>query len=224
MTMRRFFIFLLLIAVLSPSITSAEVAKTLGWRDLVPKLEPLKNPLEGLEPTLRYDIEYLATIRYWTDTGQIFEVDSEFERGVELEHQFKKDRVDFEPMVASFNNFLNEIDRRNRMVVQELDGELVRIPGFALPLETSATAVSEFLLVPSIGACIHTPVPPANQLVFVKLNQSYKMSKLYEPIWITGRMKIESVQRAVSYSDGKNGVESAYAMEAVSIEPYRRKN
>jgi hypothetical protein len=224
MTMRRFYIFFILIALLSPAVTYAEVAKTLGWRDLVPKLEPLKNPLEGLEPTLRYDIEYLATIRYWTDTGQISEVDSEFERGVELEHQFKKDRVDFEPMVASFNNFLNEIDRRNRMVVQELDGELVRIPGFALPLETSATAVSEFLLVPSIGACIHTPVPPANQLVFVKLNQSYKMSKLYEPIWITGRMKIESLQRAVSYSDGKNGVESAYAMEAVSIEPYRRKN
>ncbi|MDE0488169.1 MAG: DUF3299 domain-containing protein, partial [Gammaproteobacteria bacterium] len=47
-------------------------------------------------------------------------------------------------------------------VVEELDGVLVKIPGFVVPLEVSAEGkVSEFLLVPYFGACIHYPPPPA---------------------------------------------------------------
>ena len=44
-----------------------------------------------------------------------------------------------------------------------LDGKLVKVPGFAVPLEDWASSVTEFLLVPYVGACIHTPPPPPNQ-------------------------------------------------------------
>ena len=71
----------------------ADTPKVLGWRDLVPKLEPLNNPLRKLEIKLRLDIENLALIRYWIKTGQISEVDTVFERGVELEHKFKSNNV-----------------------------------------------------------------------------------------------------------------------------------
>ena len=161
-------------------------------------------------------------IRYWVKkTGQISKVETFFESGVELEHKFKSNNVDFEPLVTQYNAFLDEIERRNKTVDNKLDGQLVRIPGYALPLETSATAVTEFLLVPSIGACIHTPVPPANQMVFVKLNQSYQAKRLYDPVWITGRIKIEHNKRSINYSDGESGVESAYTLQGVKIEPYK---
>ena len=199
----------------------ADTPKVLGWRDLVPKLEPLNNPLRKLEIKLRLDIENLALIRYWVKkTGQISKVETFFESGVELEHKFKSNNVDFEPLVTQYNAFLDEIERRNKTVDNKLDGQLVRIPGYALPLETSATAVTEFLLVPSIGACIHTPVPPANQMVFVKLNQSYQAKRLYDPVWITGRIKIEHNKRSINYSDGESGVESAYTLQGAKIEPY----
>ena len=193
----------------------------IGWRDLVPKLEPLKNPLRKVDIKLRLDIEYLSSIRYWIKTGQISKVDTQYERGVELEHKFKSNNVDFEPLVARYNAFLDEIERRNKLVVNNLDGRLVRIPGYALPLETSATAVTKFLLVPSIGACIHTPVPPPNQMVFVRLHQSYQAKRLYDPVWITGRIKIEHKKKAVVYSDGESGVESAYTLMGIKVEPYK---
>ena len=44
----------------------------------------------------------------------------------------------------------------------------VRIPGYAVPLDTERSETREFLLVPYFGACIHTPPPPANQIVLVR--------------------------------------------------------
>ena len=41
-----------------------------------------------------------------------------------------------------------------------LDGVRARIPGYVVPLESSAAGHLEFLLVPYFGACIHTPPPP----------------------------------------------------------------
>jgi len=201
--------------------TFADTPKVLGWRDLVPKLEPLKNPLRKVEIKLRRDIGYLTSIRYWIKTGEISKADTEFKDGIKLEQKFKSNNVNFEPLVARYNAFLDEIERRNKLVVNNLDGRLVQIPGYALPLETSAIAVTEFLLVPSIGACIHTPVPPPNQMVFVKLNQSYQAKRLYDPVWITGRIKIEHNKKAVVYSDGQSDVESSYTLMGIKVEPYK---
>jgi hypothetical protein len=46
-------------------------------------------------------------------------------------------------------------------VVEEFDGQLVRIPGFVVPLESDGKTISEFLLVPYFGACVHVPPPPS---------------------------------------------------------------
>ena len=42
------------------------------------------------------------------------------------------------------------------------------MPGFRLPLEFEDDKVSELLLVPFVGACIHVPPPPPVQIVHVE--------------------------------------------------------
>ena len=49
-----------------------------------------------------------------------------------------------------------------------MNGVEVKIPGFIVPLEENKGEVTEFLLVPYFGACIHTPPPPANQILHVR--------------------------------------------------------
>lgn len=81
-------------------------------------------------------------------------------------------------------NELMALRKKIRMkMVDELNGQQVRIPGYLLPLEVSSKKVSDFLLVPSIGACIHVPPPPPNQIIYVKVdqNKAYKSKGLYEP-------------------------------------------
>lgn len=78
-------------------------------------------------------------------------------------------------------------------VVEELDGKVVRIPGFVLPLEYAVSGhVSEFLLVPYFGACIHTPPPPPNQLVYVTAEKPANLSQQWDAIWAVGVLRTKS--------------------------------
>ncbi|MBM3363143.1 MAG: DUF3299 domain-containing protein [Betaproteobacteria bacterium] len=78
----------------------------------------------------------------------------------------------------------------NAPVRPELDGLRVRLPGYAVPLEYSTGALREFLLVPYFGACIHTPPPPANQIVRVKLQKAARIRTM-DACWVAGILSIE---------------------------------
>lgn len=98
-------------------------------------------------------------------------------------------------------------------VLEAANGKTVRIPGFMVPLEDFLDRVSEFLLVPYMGACIHVPPPPPNQLVYVQMaeDRDVKMA-WWEPIWLEGRLQVETV----------NSVYGAvgFQLEGVEVEPY----
>ena len=102
---------------------------------------------------------------------------------------------------------------RNAPVMQELEGARVRIPGFSIPLERSGDKVSEFLLVPYFGACIHVPPPPPNQIIHVTLARPVTM-QMMQALVVSGTMRIVR-------ADTQFG-RVAYAMDADSAVPYDR--
>ncbi len=73
-------------------------------------------------------------------------------------------------------------------VVEALNGKRVQLGGYVVPLDFEATAVKEFLLVPFVGACIHVPPPPANQLVYVQTAKGFEVNSLFEPVFVTGKL------------------------------------
>ena len=78
-------------------------------------------------------------------------------------------------------------------VVKELDGQAVKLPGYIVPLDvTDEGRVTEFLLVPYFGACIHVPPPPANQIVLVNAERGVEIDSLFAPVRVTGRMRVEA--------------------------------
>ena len=77
-------------------------------------------------------------------------------------------------------------------VLGKLDGMPVRLGGYIAPLEITPEGVTEFLLVPYFGACIHTPPPPSNQIIFVKTEIPIAESLLEDAIWVSGRLSIDS--------------------------------
>jgi len=72
-------------------------------------------------------------------------------------------------------------------------GKTVRIPGFIVPLSQNG---KEFLLAPHVGACIHGPTPPTNQIVYVTLQEGVKPVDpwSWEPIWVTGTLEVMVTQ------------------------------
>jgi hypothetical protein len=99
-------------------------------------------------------------------------------------------------------NFSVPVSQQKGPVLQ-LDNKRVSIPGFMVPLEDDLDAVTEFLLVPYAGACIHVPPPPPNQIVYVKMKSTTKIEVTFtDPILVTGTLHISTVQSpygAVSY-------------------------
>ncbi|MFN9085543.1 MAG: DUF3299 domain-containing protein [Acidobacteriota bacterium] len=112
---------------------------------------------------------------------------------------------------------LRELNYRTGKVtpaLKALEGKTVRIPGYMVPLEDEAEIVNEFLLVPYVGACIHTPPPPPNQIVQVKMNNAKKVKmSFWDPIWIEVKLVIQTVKSP--YGD------VGFQLEGVSIEPYK---
>jgi hypothetical protein len=97
--------------------------------------------------------------------------------------------------------------------VSELDGAAIKMPGFVVPLEQTKDGLKEFLLVPYFGACIHTPPPPANQIVHVTSRNAVKGFDPMSAVWVSGTMK--AMRR-----DAGIGV-SGYTLELAAMEAYR---
>ena len=119
-------------------------------------------------------------------------------------------------LMEKYDRWKREIGLRNHMGNKRLDGQFVRIPGYALPLEHKDIGVKELLLVPYVGACIHVP-PPPNQTVYVKLSDPYTVKNLYEPVWITGHLSMKDVTKSLSLVDGNTGVDIGYRLDGVEV-------
>lgn len=95
----------------------------------------------------------------------------------------------------------------------EWNGQIVRLPGFVVPIDQRGTGVTAFILVPFAGACVHVPPPPANQLVFVTTETPYDSKGLFEPVNVVGMFGVSSLRTHLA--------EIGYALSADKIEPFR---
>ncbi|KLN65451.1 hypothetical protein ZX61_09700 [Vibrio sp. VPAP30] len=97
-------------------------------------------------------------------------------------------------------------------VRQELNGSKVKIPGFVIPLEGDANMVTEFLLVPYFGACIHVPPPPPNQIIYVKFPKGAPVQELWDVVYVIGTLKTETVSHELA--------QTGYVLQGTEIAEY----
>ncbi|NCP65545.1 MAG: DUF3299 domain-containing protein [Paraglaciecola sp.] len=97
-------------------------------------------------------------------------------------------------------------------VVPSLDGKVVKIPGFVVPLESDQRLTTEFLLVPYFGACIHVPPPPPNQIVYVKFSTGVPIDNLNDAVWVTGTLSTSGWQGEMATV--------GYALTGITVTPY----
>lgn len=102
----------------------------------------------------------------------------------------------------------------NAPVVTKLNGARIRIPGFVVPLDVQKRQVTEFLLVPYYGACIHTPPPPANQIIHVVPAKPLTNEQVMAPVWVSGTLE------AVRTETGMGA--AGYYMKVDAVAPYRK--
>jgi uncharacterized protein len=109
-----------------------------------------------------------------------------------------------------------ELTEAQTVTVATYDGQRVRIPGFIVPLEFEGDGVVSFLLVPYVGACIHVPPPPPNQIILVESKTPVVVTAAFDPITVTGTL--EATARATELAD----VGYHLAAEEVAVYVQRR--
>ncbi|MDR2638092.1 MAG: DUF3299 domain-containing protein [Zoogloeaceae bacterium] len=97
--------------------------------------------------------------------------------------------------------------------VPALAGRAVRLPGYLVPLDMDKQGIREFLLVPYFGACIHTPPPPANQIIHVRSATPIKGLRTMDAVWVSGKLE-------VTRSNSVMGI-SGYRMTASKVVKYK---
>jgi len=123
-------------------------------------------------------------------------------------------------MMMLYSNPVAEGSAADQMVqigtfntVPELNGERVRIPGYTVPFDFSADAeITEFLLVPYFGACLHAPPPPPNQTLFIMTEEPIKIRDLAQAVWIEGTIYTQTQESELA--------DAAYTIQMEQLEIY----
>lgn len=119
---------------------------------------------------------------------------------------------DDDPRVIALRKKMQELEKLAPLN-KTLEGKIIKMPGFVVPVEMDGEKVREFLLVPYQGACVHVPPPPANQTVYVKTNdESSGVYTYFDTVWVTGTMSLVKTKNDLA--------ESGYMINAVKVEPY----
>lgn len=212
---------LFILLALTAQAARAQEVQTLSWRDLIPPLAPFDDPFLSLSVEQKRDLAWIARARARQaspDTPDISQ-DEPLEAAVE---RLKSAHVDIDGLLAKRSYVAEKRREVLESVNENLNGQLVEIAGYVLPLKIDIEKVTEFLLVPYVGACIHEPRPNANQTIRVTYPNGFDLKGRFEAVLIRGRIRIASSAPHIWLVDGGANVRTSYAFDAQAIEPFTK--
>jgi hypothetical protein len=193
----------------------AGAVETLKWEDLAPPWDESQNPLNQLNSDQTDDVYTIVWGPSYGDPKARLNADEQ-----KAYAHLKASGIDPAAFLAKIEALRDQTEINNKTLMPGLDGRDVKLPGYVLPLDFDGTLVKSFLLVPYVGACIHVPPPPPNQIVFVRLKHGFKSAELFAPVWVTGRISTGMNKASLTLIDGSNDVDFGYSLQATRVEPY----
>ena len=191
----------------------------LDWGDLKFQIS-IEDPFKEMtrEQLLKLSIcEHAATMQQTLPEAVSEEMSKEAE---EARSWLLEQGIDVEDVLVQREEIRKQRRRRAISTNPALDGKQIQIPGYLLPLEHQGKKVTEFLLVPWVGACIHTPAPSPNQIVYVTLQQAFEVRSQFEPVWVTGEILIDDVFKDLFLVDGSAEISIGYMVLDGEAERY----
>ncbi|MEZ9460819.1 DUF3299 domain-containing protein [Vibrio splendidus] len=185
-----------------------QAAETISWESL----RPLQNQYQVLSPRNKALLSEIYAYEAVQKTRQLSPMENDgYNQRVVLAEKFG----------LNVRELLIQRTQQSNDIVPDLSINDIKLAGFLVPLEMEGLIGTQFILVPTEGACIHTPPPPVNQTILVEFPEGHELQSLYTPVWVIGNIKTGAVDTSITLSDGNQDIQTGYVIDASYIELYQ---
>ena len=198
----------------------ATEAMKIDWQDLQGSVEPYYNPFEALSDEQLYYLSIYAQVTEIEADYPEQVTDAMKEEATAAKAALVADNIDIAYLLAQRLLLIEKRQKAAKTINPLLADKKIEMSGFMLALTFDNGLVSEFLLVPVMGACSHKPVPAANQIVYVTTQKAVKTGSPYMPVTVTGMLRITPQEKDLYLVDGQKVIEMAYSLEDTLVEPH----
>jgi hypothetical protein len=213
---------LLAAAVVSSSTWADTPVEPIAWSMLIdPSVQAFDDPFEKLAPAQLSQLAIVARERERLKTiSDLTKEEREWakQRISSAEQALNADGIDIDGLIAMRWVVAERRQRAASGGNEKLDGASVRIFGFLIPIGADEAGTQIAYLVPERGMCSHTPPPPPNQLVRVRMTADWTPTRYYEPVRLTGKLAVASSSKQVRIIDGMVWMNATYQLEAREVE------
>lgn len=208
-----------ILSIVSTSALTTELSYTY-WEELRPNIETIEDPFKYLNVNQLDDLAYVAKyiqVQNSPEQSASEELTTEY---LQSKKRLEQAGVDIEKLLS----IREQITQQRRVLATQANTEIInnvhRVPGYITPIDFQGQKVTKFIFVPTAGACIHTPPPPANQMILVDYPQGIEVNSLSTPMWIQGKLLTENSTLDINYVDGESEVSTIYSMQASKVDFY----
>jgi nickel/cobalt exporter len=204
---------------LAPAPALAQDVRPITWTDLQQQAPvEFDDPFAALSEEQLYELSQIARYRLLRQQGKAA---SNAPSATELRHldSLQSQGIDVDWLLSQRER-VKQARQQQMSAPTAISGERVEISGYALPLTQARQRMTAFLLVPWVGACIHSPPPPANQMIHVAVPQGVAVTDRFTPVTISGVLEHSLDRYRLSLVDGSRDLDVTYTLTAETFADY----
>lgn len=202
------------------SLVQAEAPLPITWQDLQGQVAPYVDPFADLTDEQLYNLSVHGRIEQMKKLFPTEITEEMIKEGEDAKAKLIEDKIDIDYMFEQREIIIEKRQKAALVTNDLLADKKIRMAGYMLALEFDDGLVTEFLLVPTIGACSHKPVPSSNQIIFVKADKPIAAGSPYMPINVTGTLRISQQTKDLYLVDGQKNIQMSYSLEDTLVEPF----
>ena len=197
-------------------VSNAQDYNVIFWDDLKSKVD-FKDPFKEMTPFELKTLGKLARFRAKAlKKGEALSKE-EIATKKELENTLTQNNIDYEYLFSNRNKIVEKRKQAYEGLNTELSNKTIEISGYLLPLNFNKGKSNEYLLVPWVGACIHTPPPPKNQIIYVKTKDWATAPSLFDAVILIGKITITEKKSSLFLEDGTSIIQTGYSINNAKI-------
>ncbi|MGF1488483.1 MAG: DUF3299 domain-containing protein [Prochloraceae cyanobacterium] len=202
-------------------VKAEESLQQISWSELIPQEKvDFDDPFANLSEKQLYELSLVARYRELRQRGKLQKNNLDNLEETKLIASLKAQGIDIDWLLSQRQR-VARVRAQQAEQFSALSGNIVRIAGYALPLTLKNNTLTEFLLVPWVGACIHTPPPPPNQIIHVNFVKGTLPRNRFSPVWIEGKLEAKSDDYKLFLVDGSRNIRATYNLVADKVYDYQ---